>query len=1524
MATVDLSPEPAAADEPSAPDDPSSGRRGPITRLKGLLADPMSRSGYALVLGSAITSALGMGFWVLAARLYDASHVGTTSAMISAMGFLSAGSALGLKNGFIRFLPIAGAGAARFIRNAYAACITVSAVAALIFVIGQPLWAHELTMLREGPLPALFFMAATASWTIFILQDSVLTGLRMASWVPAENAVFAVAKLILLVLLVGAPVWGIFVAWSIPSIALLLPVNLLILRRLRNRPREEVEEGGISIRDVIRFAAGDHVAAFLWLGTTELLALVVLAQAGAESSAFYFLSFQIAYSLFLVTSNFASAFVVEAAVHPREETALLRRAVVQSARLVVPAAVGIAVLAPFVLRVMGDEYEANAVPLLRLLVLSAVPQILVGTAVGRARLHRRVRLVALIYLVIAICLFSGATFGLQAGGLEAVGWAWLVTHVVLAVLLTPTVLHPPLGRWMFGWLLRRAATARTGVHQRGRSVSARRVLPGALAAAGAEEPTKYALLPSHHDAIVARAMIGGDPVVVRVAMTEAGTEALNDNAEMVQRLSGHRRLPRWQTIVPNLLHRGEVDGRVFVVESFLPGSSLDRLTGEARAAGIERARAALGALHHATARNARFDDSVARRWIDEPLEALRRIPAVAERADDLQQLRTWLRRELVGNKVKLCWVHGDFWAGNVLVSETTGLPRVTGLIDWENGRLDGFAELDLAHLWLAEQPGEMGASLLGSLEQPESWPDTKVREDGTVVSRPSGMPADAVLVLAWLGHVADGAGRSTDHPPSRIWVNRNVMAVLDRIGDITGAGAVAPAGSPAHGPATDEVDADTDADVAERGTEVESAETAETAERAETAEDDPTTAESTEPEDETVEDGALGAEDVEGLDPDAGDEGKEEAIDDAQARSAAPRSTLPATSTTIAGPTSSTPRSPAYFEVSPDAVADLSRRPGDVDTEQPRFSRADAASIVLVVAAIVAWVVGIWGADPRTMDQTGMLSLFEPPMIASLALLTVGFVLALRRNARGWVYVLHLVVLILLLHGTPAVLYDTLRYSWAWKHTGIVEYITRTGSVDTTIDVTPIYHSWPGFFAGSALLTELVGARHAARIAMWAPVVFNLLNILALRFLFRALTGSRRLVWLSLWLFFITNWVGQDYFSPQAMAYLLYLVVIGLALRGFRRALPPRPLPAPSTPPVPTFVVLVLLLAVIASSHQITPFLAMVVLAGLVLFRQLRGWYLPAAAAVTMGVWALTVGSGELEANTRSLVDSFGRPISNAEQTFEKTATNSAAQQVISQAGRAVVVLLALLAAVGLFRLWRRNAVNPPVLIMAATPAALPFATEFGGEAIFRVFLFAVPAMALLGAAAIDPGVPKVDYSQVRRNSELRTVDEPWPWLRTLAALVVSGVLLGGFVTAYYGKEQQYYFTQEEVDASAWVSEHARPGSLLIEGSRNYPSQFLNYDHFTYVAIAREPEESQEEVLADPARKLTAWLDNDDYADAYLLITRSQKIDVDISGPMPEGSIADIEAALRASPNFRVAFQNRDAVVFELAKGHGT
>ena len=57
-------------------------------------------------------------------------------------------------------------------------------------------------------------------------------------------------------------------------------------------------------------------------------------------------------------------------------------------------------------------------------------------------------------------------------------------------------------------------------------------------------------------------------------------------------------------------------------------------------------------------------------------------------------------------------MHGDYWAGNVLVTTTDGRPRVSGIIDWENSRHDGIAAVDQAHLWLVERHEEIGAALV--------------------------------------------------------------------------------------------------------------------------------------------------------------------------------------------------------------------------------------------------------------------------------------------------------------------------------------------------------------------------------------------------------------------------------------------------------------------------------------------------------------------------------------------------------------------------------------------------------------------------------------------------------------------------------------------------------------------------------------------------------------------------------------------------------------------------------------------
>jgi hypothetical protein len=55
------------------------------------------------------------------------------------------------------------------------------------------------------------------------------------------------------------------------------------------------------------------------------------------------------------------------------------------------------------------------------------------------------------------------------------------------------------------------------------------------------------------------------------------------------------------------------------------------------------------------------------------------------------------------------------------------------------------------------------------------------------------------------------------------------------------------------------------------------------------------------------------------------------------------------------------------------------------------------------------------------------------------------------------------------------------------------------------------------------------------------------------------------------------------------------------------------------------------------------------------------------------------------------------------------------------------------------------------------------------------------------------------------------------------------------------------------------------------------------------------------------------------YTAAYLIITRSQKAEVEEEGFMPAGSVDKIERALMQSRRFKVILANHDATIFTLA-----
>ncbi|MCD1144982.1 hypothetical protein LQU92_06995 [Kocuria sp. LUK] len=550
--------------------------------------------------------------------------------------------------------------------------------------------------------------------------------------------------------------------------------------------------------------------------------------------------------------------------------------------------------------------------------------------------------------------------------------------------------------------------------------------------------------------------------------------------------------------------------------------------------------------------------------------------------------------------------------------------------------------------------------------------------------------------------------------------------------------------------------------------------------------------------------------------------------------------------------------------------------------------RRNLVFLVVPFAAVLLWIFGFLDADPRNMDALGLLSLFNVAIVSALVLLIGGFLHSLYRARPGWVLGTYLVTYIALIHATPPLLYGTLRYSWAYKHVGIVDYILRTGSVDTSIDVGQIYHNWPGFFAGSALLTSLTEQPNALQIAGWAPLAFNLMNLLVLRYVFRGMTRNRSLVWLGLLFFFLINWVGQEYFSPQALAFVLYLGLIGLLIRH-----------STDRTHIAPFAIIVATLAV---SHQITPLMMLFAVSALVATRRARGWDLPLVAFALVATWALTGARDYTMTNVQELVTELGDPVGNAGQTLDKAAKLSGAALLVVWGGRFTVIVASAVALLGLGRRMHGRDLRVTATVLMILPTLLVLTTGFGGEVLFRAFLFAAPFIAFLAADACLP-----------RSSPV------FPPLSLLAASVTAVLVVPGFLLGYYGKERQNYFTPAEVQAATWVGAHAHPGSLLVEGSTNYPSRFLDYEKFTYVPINREPGDLFVQLLADPAGKLAEWLNDPQYTDAYVLLSRGQTPAVDTLS-MPEGSLERIEFALRHSNSFRIAFETPDAVVFTLAE----
>nr|WP_306319409.1 MULTISPECIES: lipopolysaccharide biosynthesis protein [unclassified Streptomyces] len=397
------------------------------------------RNAYALMLNTGISGVLGVGFWLAAAHYYTADAVGQGSAAIAAMKFLAGLTAVTLTGALARFIPIAGRATGRLIFRTYAGSSAAVAFAALIFLLTLDTWGPSYRFLH-GTLHGLGFVVAVIAWSLLTLQDGVLTGLRSALWVPVGNTVFSLVKLGLLVAFAGAlATTGVFVSWVVAIAFSVLPLGLLVFRRLVPRHIEATDERTKppSLREMGRFLAGDYTGSLFSLAVVYLVPVLIASQVSSADNAYFYIATTIGGTVNLLAINMGASLTVEGSHDPATLAANTRAALRRMARIMLPICGLLFILAPYVLHVFGQDYSDAATPLLRWFAVGAALRVVMETYFAVLRAQSRTSGLAWLQGLLCVLVLGLTLLLLPRMGLTGAGVAEISSLTVIVAIAAP-------------------------------------------------------------------------------------------------------------------------------------------------------------------------------------------------------------------------------------------------------------------------------------------------------------------------------------------------------------------------------------------------------------------------------------------------------------------------------------------------------------------------------------------------------------------------------------------------------------------------------------------------------------------------------------------------------------------------------------------------------------------------------------------------------------------------------------------------------------------------------------------------------------------------------------------------------------------------------------------------------------------------------------------------------------------------------------------------------------------------------
>ena len=207
------------------------------------------------------------------------------------------------------------------------------------------------------------------------------------------------------------------------------------------------------------------------------------------------------------------------------------------------------------------------------------------------------------------------------------------------------------------------------------------------------------------------------------------------------------------------------------------------------------------------------------------------------------------------------------------------------------------------------------------------------------------------------------------------------------------------------------------------------------------------------------------------------------------------------------------------------------------------------ARLALPLIALALGFLSLTWVRESAIGQYGLIQALPIAYFVAIALVSASFVVTFASARLRYVqFGVEITALVFLLESAPAIAESEPRFAPAWLHAGFTDYVAHNGQVLPTIDAR---YNWPSFFTGVAMLDRTAGVHTAIELLKWWPTAIDLLYLLPMLMLAKTILKDEKKAMLAVFLFPFANWVGQDYYSPQSVAYLLYLVLLCIVLKSF-------------------------------------------------------------------------------------------------------------------------------------------------------------------------------------------------------------------------------------------------------------------------------------------------------------------------------------------------------------------------------------